>query len=56
MTLGIPQMIFLALVFLSLGISCAKHGQPHTGKYSIWTSLAAEGLMFGLLYWGGFFK
>jgi hypothetical protein len=55
MTLGIPQLIFLALIVLNLGIVMAKNGQPRSGKHSFVANLIADGLLLGLLYWGGFF-
>jgi hypothetical protein len=49
-------MIYLALVFIGLGANLAKHGQPHTGKYSFTGRAIVSGLVCGLLYWGGFFS
>lgn len=50
-----PAIIYLAFVFLSLGVSMANHGKPKKGTESFWTSLIAVGISCGLLYWGGFF-
>jgi hypothetical protein len=55
MTLHAPQIIFLALTFLALGSSLAKHGEPKNGTYNFGTQLVAEIIIIGLLYWGGFF-
>jgi hypothetical protein len=51
-----PAMIYLALVFIGLGANLAKHGQPHTGKYSFTGRAIVSGIVCGLLYWGGFFS
>lgn len=50
-----PQVTYLALLFLGLGMEAAKHGAARTGKHDIRVSIVASGLMFGLLYAGGFF-
>jgi hypothetical protein len=50
-----PQITYLCLAFLGLGIVAANHGKPQ-GKYSIWTSLFAFAITFTLLYFGGFFN
>ena len=55
MTLHAPQLIYLALVVLSLGISMAKHGTPKEGNHSIFVDVIAVSLGCLLLYWGGFF-
>jgi len=56
MNLQAPQIIYICLVFLSLGISIAEHGQPKKGLESFGKSLIANAIMIGLLYWGGFFS
>lgn len=50
-----PAMIYLALVFLGLGIHLAKDGQPRTDKYSFGWQLLSVVIGLFLLYWGGFF-
>jgi len=51
--MGIPQILWVALMSLSLGIVASKHGQSY--KYNIWYSLICILIQVGLLYWGGFF-
>ena len=52
----IPQIIFLVLMAMSLGMNLAKDGEPKKNDtWSFGWSLLANILMFGLLYWGGFF-
>lgn len=46
----LPQLLYLALSLMGLGITMAKHGQPQTGKHSFWISLTAAALMWSLLY------
>jgi soluble lytic murein transglycosylase-like protein len=53
--MGWPQWIVVGLTFMGLGIALAKHGQPREDRYNFWARLAAEALVFGLLYAGGFF-
>lgn len=55
MTLHAPQLIVLALMLLATGIHLAKHDQPRDTKYNFVTAVISDGLMIGLLYWGGFF-
>lgn len=54
--MGLPQILLIGLYAMSLGISMSNHGESKTGKENFGNSLAATILMFGLLYWGGFFS
>lgn len=49
-----PQIIYIVLVGIGLLITAAKHGEPK-GDYNIGVQIIADGLMIGLLIWGGFF-
>ena len=49
----LPQFILLAMMFVGLGMSMAKHGEPD--KYNGWASLVTKLILLGLLWWGGFF-
>jgi len=49
-----PQLIYLALTFMAVGITAAKHGQPRE-PYSLGMTVFSAATSFGLLYWGGFF-
>ncbi len=51
----IPQLVYIALVFLALGISCVTHGTPKTGNHSVFAYLISLSIGLSLLYWGGFF-
>lgn len=55
MTLNAPQIIYLFLVILGLGICLERHGKPKTGEYNFFVDLFSAVLAFGLLYWGNFF-
>ena len=46
---------YLALVFIGLGVAAAKHGEPCTGCYSIWTDLFGSALSLFIHYKGNFF-
>lgn len=52
----LPQMIYLGLVLMGLGINLARHGEFKGGRYNFWTGLLAVGLQMSLLAWGGFFR
>ncbi len=53
--LGVPQLVYLSLVFVGLGGEAALHGKPKTGHHSFWVALVGAGSALSLLYWGGFF-
>jgi len=55
MTLEAPQIVYIAITMLGLGVSLAQHGNPKKGKESFTVSLAANSITIGILYWGGFF-
>lgn len=50
-----PQIIFLVLVILGLGVHLAKHGEHHTETYNFWTKLFFLAIELLILKWGGFF-
>lgn len=50
----IPQLIYLGLMVMGLGIHLAKHGESDT--ISFWWSLFGFTIQIILLAWGGFFK
>jgi len=50
----LPQLIYLAFVFLGLGITMVNHGKPRSAE-DFWTTLIAQVLTVLLLWWGGFF-
>lgn len=54
--MGIPEIIWIALNFMGLGIALVKHGQSRNGeRYNFWISGLALVINVALLWWGGFF-
>ncbi|WP_156129088.1 hypothetical protein [Chitinibacter sp. ZOR0017] len=51
-----PQLIWLALNGIALGIALSEHGKPKTGKHSFWSTLIAVGLGYWIVSAGGFFS
>jgi hypothetical protein len=51
-----PQIVFLIIVLLGLGVDLARHGERQTEvkKYNFWTSLISVLISCSLLYAGGF--
>ena len=54
--MGWPQIVYIVLLTLGLGITMESHGKPRSGKTNFWVTLVCEGLVVGLLYAGGFFS
>jgi energy-converting hydrogenase Eha subunit A len=50
-----PQIIYIVLTFLGLGMALAGHDKPRNETHSFTTSAIAEILVLSLLFWGGFF-
>jgi uncharacterized membrane protein YbjE (DUF340 family) len=51
--MGIPQVIWIVLVSLSLGIIAKEHGEMREQNFLY--SLISILIQVGLLWWGGFF-
>ena len=51
----LPQIIYLSLTMLGLGMQAVKHGNPKEGKENFWVVFISTAISVGLLYWGGFF-
>lgn len=56
MTLHWPQITYLNLLLIGLGITISKHGQPETGKHNAFSKLISVAIILTLLYFGGFFN
>lgn len=54
MDIGWPQIIYLALSFLAVGIALAKHGERRE-PWNVLHSILGSALALALLWWGGFF-
>lgn len=50
----LPQLIYLGLIILALGLHIGVHGQRQP-KYNAWTQLVSSIISVSILYWGGFF-
>lgn len=50
----LSQVILIAIYALSIGVNMALHGEPKTGRHSVWGSLIGTALVFSILYTGGF--
>ena len=55
MYIGIPQLIYVFLILLNVGIAIIKFGQEKDETYNWVDILISPAISFGLLYWGGFF-
>lgn len=55
MSIGWPEGILLALMFLTLCTHATKNGQPREDNYDLGTAMINAGLVLCLLWWGGFF-
>lgn len=51
----IPQRIMLSLIFISIGISIARHGEQKNEKHNAVITLLNATITIAILYWGGFF-
>ena len=49
-----PQLVYLGLIFLSLGLTLGKHGEPQP-KYNFFSTLIGSILQLLILQAGGFF-
>jgi len=50
-----PQIVYAGILFMNLGMSLVKHGEPREGKYNFLVTLVAALLEFWILKAGGFF-
>jgi len=55
MIFGWPQIVLSALIVLGIGNAIARYGQQKTDKYDLTDVLFAPAMIFGLLWWGGFY-
>lgn len=53
--MGWPQVIWIVIAAIALGVHIAKHGEPTGQKFHAGAQLIYVLLMAGILYWGGFF-
>ena len=53
--MGIPQIIWIGLYAMALGMPLANDGKVKEKKESFMISCLAVGIQASLLWWGGFF-
>lgn len=53
--MGWPQIAMIVFMGMSIGGSLYKHGEPRTGRYSIFSALFGVAIEAWLLWEGGFF-
>jgi hypothetical protein len=51
----LPQLIVIALMLFSLGISAQRSGTPKTGDNNFWVDVTSTIITLVLLWWGGYF-
>ena len=54
MTLGYPQMIYLVLTLIGMGVVLVEHGKPSTTN--AWITIGSQIFIYWLLFWGVFFQ
>ena len=55
--MNVPQLIILALGMIGLGINITRHGETKKeSKYNGWVHLIAKAILWGILYYGGFWN
>ncbi len=50
----IPQLLYIMLCILGLGVHMANHGEERVKNYNGWTQLISIIIIWVLLYYGGF--
>ena len=57
MSSWLPQIIFLLLTGMGLGMLMMNHGKmSKPEEVNFWKGLMVEAIIFALLIWGGFFN
>ena len=49
------RVLYIAILFMALGISLAKHGEPKTGNENFFVSLFSYIISFLIVYGAGMF-
>ena len=53
--MGWPQIVWIVISGIGLGIALVKHGEPRQSNYNFWVTLMSLGIEVLILYKGGFF-
>ena len=56
MKLGWPQIVYICLIMMNLGMYLVKHGEKNNTKYNFFTCLLSNLISVWILYSGGFFS
>jgi len=51
----LPQLIYLGLVAIGLGVQLEQHGKPKTGNHNVLLALLGAAVGLSIQYWGGFY-
>lgn len=54
--MGAPQIVYLVLMALSMGVSVAEHGKIETKRENCVSTFVSIAIQLGILYLGGFFN
>jgi hypothetical protein len=52
----VAQIVFIVWITFSLGYNMSKHGEEKEGYHNAWIDFFTVLIIFGILFWGGFFK
>lgn len=52
--MGWPQIVWIVISAMGIGIALVKHGEPRE-KYNFWVTLISLGIEILILWKGGFF-
>ena len=56
MDLQWPQITYIAITGITLGVQLANHGKPRSGNHDFGASILATAILYVLLWQGGFFS
>lgn len=51
-----PQIIMIIILAAGVTLGLVHHGEPKTGRESVWSSIIAASILSLILYWGGFWS
>jgi len=54
--MGWPQITYIVLFCIGVGMELERHGKPKEGHYNVWSALLGGLFVLWLLYAGGFFS
>lgn len=51
-----PQIVMIVLFVVGFFGAARDHGKPKKGNENFFFSITCQAVLFGLLWWGGFWK